>query len=272
MYVCVVVVVVVACCDTVESNTTEKRGHAQRLSQHLDTCVTHSAASSKGCQHCPRVSTGISSCCDTNLERVDVVRTTLFKQFINPLHLRRHELLLEMPSHHGEVWCCAVASGGDLLLTAGHDRSLRRFERTSEPFFVEEEREKRLESLFEADLEGGPGGGGDPAAEGADDGGGSAAAARRTLEGAGSADALVDALEVAAAELERRTAHDASKGPLPANPIMLGLNPSDYVLKAVSARISECVHCLACRALLKVLGWFIPLQVMRTSRSWCRCG
>lgn len=34
-----------------------------------------------------------------------------------------------------------------------HDRSIRRWQRTDEPFFVEEEREKRLESLFEADLD-----------------------------------------------------------------------------------------------------------------------
>ncbi len=33
------------------------------------------------------------------------------------------------------------------------DRSIRRWERSSEPFFVEEERERRLESLFEADAE-----------------------------------------------------------------------------------------------------------------------
>ena len=37
--------------------------------------------------------------------------------------------------------------------TGSHDRSLRRWERTQEPFFVEEEREKRLESMFEADME-----------------------------------------------------------------------------------------------------------------------
>ena len=34
-----------------------------------------------------------------------------------------------------------------------HDRSIRRWERTQEPFFVEEEREKRLDSMFEADME-----------------------------------------------------------------------------------------------------------------------
>ena len=40
-----------------------------------------------------------------------------------------------------------------MVATAGADRSLRVWQRTEEPFFVEEEKEKRLESLFEADLE-----------------------------------------------------------------------------------------------------------------------
>ncbi len=47
-------------------------------------------------------------------------------------------------AHPGRRPCPAAGS---------HDRSIRRWERTSEPFFVEEERERRLESLFEADME-----------------------------------------------------------------------------------------------------------------------
>jgi U3 small nucleolar RNA-associated protein 12 len=52
-----------------------------------------------------------------------------------------------------QVWCLAVSSLGDFAVSGGADRSLRVWTRTEEPFFVEEEREKRLESLFEADLE-----------------------------------------------------------------------------------------------------------------------
>ena len=52
-----------------------------------------------------------------------------------------------------QVWCLAVSSLGDCVVSAGADRSLRVWQRTEEPFFVEEEKEKRLESLFEADLE-----------------------------------------------------------------------------------------------------------------------
>jgi U3 small nucleolar RNA-associated protein 12 len=46
-----------------------------------------------------------------------------------------------------------MSSMGDFVVTSGADRALRVWQRTEEPFFVEEEKEKRLESLFEADLE-----------------------------------------------------------------------------------------------------------------------
>lgn len=49
-----------------------------------------------------------------------------------------------------------MSRAGDMCVSAGADRSLRVWQRTEEPFFVEEEKEKRLESLFEADLEVGP--------------------------------------------------------------------------------------------------------------------
>ena len=52
-----------------------------------------------------------------------------------------------------QAWCLVVSSMGDFVVTSGADRALRVWQRTEEPFFVEEEKEKRLESLFEADLE-----------------------------------------------------------------------------------------------------------------------
>lgn len=56
----------------------------------------------------------------------------------------RQELLLQ-------VWCLAVSPLGDMVVTGSADRSIRIWERTDEPFFAEEERENRLESLFETD-------------------------------------------------------------------------------------------------------------------------
>ena len=57
------------------------------------------------------------------------------------------------PMAAAQVWCVAVSAAGDFAVSGGADRSLRVWRRTEEPFFVEEERERRLESLFEADAE-----------------------------------------------------------------------------------------------------------------------
>lgn len=65
----------------------------------------------------------------------------------------RWELLLTLEGHRGEAWALAMSSLGSFVVTGGADRSLRRWGRMEEPFFAEEEREKRLESLFEADVE-----------------------------------------------------------------------------------------------------------------------
>lgn len=107
--------------------------------------------------------------------------------------------------------------------TGSSDRSIRRWERTSEPFFVEEEKERRLESLFEADVEQqqqqgslvlGPQGGaftgaaaaaGAPGVEGA-----AAAAGRQTAESVSAADSIMDALDVAAHETDKQAEYQAA--------------------------------------------------------------
>jgi hypothetical protein len=122
-----------------------------------------------------------------------------------------------------------VALFGCALRVGSHDRSMRRWERTSEPFFVEEEKERRLESLFEADLEQqqqraqreagglvlGPEGGSfgaaaaaAAAAAGDGDADAAAAAGRRTIESVSAADAIIDALDVAANEAEKNEEYD----------------------------------------------------------------
>ena len=126
------------------------------------------------------------------------------------------EPLLQLHGHAAEVWGLAVSQQGDFLVTAGHDRSLRRWERTEEPFFVEEERERRLESLFEQGLEDTaerplqqPGADTLDAAAQPPDEGTVGLAGRRTVATLGAAESIVDALEMAAAEVARQAEHDA---------------------------------------------------------------
>ena len=70
-----------------------------------------------------------------------------------------------------------------------------------------------------------------------------APAGRKTLDSIGAADNIIEALDMAAHEVDRHKESDAArpeeegrakaKAP-PPNPLMLGLSPSAYVLKSVS--------------------------------------
>lgn len=55
-----------------------------------------------------------------------------------------------LSGHLSQVWGLAVSSRGEFAVSCSADRSLRRWERQEEVFFVEEEREARLESMFDA--------------------------------------------------------------------------------------------------------------------------
>ena len=125
----------------------------------------------------------------------------------------KFEPLLTLQGHHASAWCVALSTRGEFAVTGGHDRAIRVWERTDEPFFVDEEKEKRLESLLE---EGGAEDDGDDdriaaaARENASANGGVAPAGaeagmagRKTLETLTAADQIVDALDVAGHERKR---------------------------------------------------------------------
>lgn len=49
----------------------------------------------------------------------------------------KFELLLTLEGHHADVWCLAISNRGDFVVTGSHDRSIRRWDRTEEQFFIE---------------------------------------------------------------------------------------------------------------------------------------
>lgn len=123
------------------------------------------------------------------------------------------EPLLTLPGHSAEVWALAVSSGGEFLASSGRDRSIRTWSKTEEPFFVDEERERRLESMFEQGLEDGPEWGGSKNGDGkkteAPGEGAEGLAGRRSVATLSAAEALVDALESCEAEEARLAEHAA---------------------------------------------------------------
>ncbi|KEF59405.1 uncharacterized protein A1O9_04249 [Exophiala aquamarina CBS 119918] len=64
----------------------------------------------------------------------------------------KFEQIQKLDGHHGEIWAMAVAGSGEFLVTASHDKSIRIWAQTDEQIFLEEEREKELEMLYESTL------------------------------------------------------------------------------------------------------------------------
>ena len=64
----------------------------------------------------------------------------------------KFEQIQRLDGHHGEVWSIAVSHTGNFLVSAGHDKSIRVWDETDEQIFLEEEREKEIEELYESTL------------------------------------------------------------------------------------------------------------------------
>ena len=64
----------------------------------------------------------------------------------------KFEQIQRLDGHYGEIWALAVSRTGNLLVSASHDKSIRIWEQTDEQIFLEEEKEKELEELYENTL------------------------------------------------------------------------------------------------------------------------
>ncbi|XP_059667557.1 uncharacterized protein LOC132312981 isoform X2 [Cornus florida] len=123
----------------------------------------------------------------------------------------KFELLLTLEGHHAEVWCLSVSNRGDFVVTGSHDRSIRRWDRTEEPFFIEEEKEKRLEEMFESDLDNAFENRYAPKEELPEEGA-VALAGKKTQETLTATDSIIEALDMAEAELKRIAEHEVTLG------------------------------------------------------------
>ena len=64
----------------------------------------------------------------------------------------KFEQIQKLDGHHGEIWALTVSRTGEFLASASHDKSIRIWDQTDEQIFLEEEREKELEELYESTL------------------------------------------------------------------------------------------------------------------------
>lgn len=178
----------------------------------------------------------------------------------------KFELLLTLEGHHAEVWCLSISNRGDFLVTGSHDRSIRRWDRTEEPFFVEEEKEKRLEEMFDTDLDNtldryAP-------KEEVPEEGAVALAGKRTQETLSGTDSIIEALDIAEAELKRISEHEeetrqGKASEFRPNILMLGHSPSDFILRALSN-----VHTNDLEQTLLALPFSDALKLLSFLKDW----
>lgn len=148
----------------------------------------------------------------------------------------KFEQIQRLDGHHGEIWAMVVAHSGEFFVSASHDKSIRMWQQTDEPIFLEEEREKELEALYENSLL--------TALEQdereAQGNGEVAAAGKQTVETLMAGEKIVEALELGVADLEmmkecQRVKTANPKAAIPSrNPVFLANNnisASEYVLK-----------------------------------------
>lgn len=116
----------------------------------------------------------------------------------------KFEQIQKMQGHHGEIWAMAVAHSGQFVVTASHDKSIRVWTQTDEQVFLEEEREKELEELYESTLVTGLEQD-DRDADGAEEEGGAAkvvGAGKQTVETLMAGEKIAEALEIGMEDLE----------------------------------------------------------------------
>ncbi|KAL8749197.1 MAG: hypothetical protein Q9184_006901, partial [Pyrenodesmia sp. 2 TL-2023] len=123
----------------------------------------------------------------------------------------KFEQIQKLEGHHGEIWAMAVSRTGEFLVTASHDKSVRIWQQTDEQIFLEEEREKELEELYEGTLATSPEQDDDPEGGKAE----VAPAGKQTTETLMAGEKIIEALELGIVDLEAMSEWSRAKASHP---------------------------------------------------------
>jgi U3 small nucleolar RNA-associated protein 12 len=141
----------------------------------------------------------------------------------------KFEQIQRLDGHHGEIWALAVSRTGSFLVSASHDKSIRVWEQTDEQIFLEEERDRELEELYEntlaTSLE---------QDQEKDDEAEIGAVSKQTIETLTAGEKMAEALEIGMADLELMKDWEAAKAEQP-NTAQPPRNPLFIALGGISA-------------------------------------
>lgn len=159
----------------------------------------------------------------------------------------KFEQIQRLDGHHGEVWSIAMSHSGNFLVTASHDKSIRVWNETDEQIFLEEEREKEMEELYESTLTASL----EKDQEGGDENGEIAAAGKQTTETLMAGERIAEALEMGMADLNLLKEYEEAKltnphaMPPQRNPIFIALGnitAEAYVMSVLQRIKASALH------------------------------
>lgn len=159
----------------------------------------------------------------------------------------KFEQIQRLDGHHGEVWAIVVSHTGNFVASAGHDKSIRVWNETDEQIFLEEEREREIEELYESTLTTSL----ERDADAEDENGEVGAATKQTTETLMAGERIAEALEMGMADLNLLKEYEAAKltnpnaQPPQRSPIFLALGnitAEAYVLSVVQKIKASALH------------------------------
>lgn len=151
----------------------------------------------------------------------------------------KFEQIQKLEGHHGEIWSLITSHSGDFIVTASHDKSIRTWHQTDEQIFLEEEREKELEELYEQNLADSLDR--EENAEG-EDRAEAVAAGKQTMDTLTAGERIIEALELGMEDLElmreynERKASNPKVAPPARNPLYLAygnVSAEKYLLNTI---------------------------------------
>jgi U3 small nucleolar RNA-associated protein 12 len=159
----------------------------------------------------------------------------------------KFEQIQRLDGHHGEIWALAISRTGDFVVSASHDKSIRVWQQTDEQIFLEEEKEKELEELYETTLTTSLG----PDKDQEDDDAEVGAAGKQTVETLMAGEKIVEALEIGTADLELMKEYQVAKAanpntaPPPRNLLFMalgGISAETHVLNVLQKIKAAALH------------------------------
>ncbi|KAJ7068170.1 quinon protein alcohol dehydrogenase-like superfamily [Mycena amicta] len=191
----------------------------------------------------------------------------------------KFENIQKLDGHHSEIWALAVSNRGDFVITGSHDKSIRVWEKLDEPLFLEEEREREMENIYESGLA--EAYNRDAVGNDTADAGGQTVEAtgvsKQTTETLMAGERIIEALDLADGEMAVFQEYEDAMARLPPGAMRLAPPPRNPVLAAYELepeawvlRVVERIQSTALQDALLVLPFGKVVSLMSYLNTWAQ--